>query len=551
MVMPLDAALDGQRSTWLVLLAILALALIVRIAGVAFFVGAIDSEGAEYGRIAENILAGKGYQGIAGEGTQLFFPPLYPLLLVVASLITGDIKTGGHWIAVIAGTLMALPVYGIAARMYGRRIALIAMTLVAFQPFLIYLATTVSVEATFLAVIFAAIYFTFAAVDDPRPRNSIASGVLYGLAYLLRPEATAYMAVAIAILVLNVVMRQRHAWPAQLARIGLLIVPFLCLAAPYALWLSTHAGEIRIEGKTPLNIATELRILDGEPYHSANFAVATDGTEQGVWNQPNIVTIKAHSQTSGEFAAYLATKAKTVWRNTLSRLVTGPYFGSPLMFALVILGLFARPWYPALALHQLHLMGLVGLVVLGTFFIYYDHPRFYVVALLIFCVWAAAGLERLVRWGRVTGRALGWRDLYRRALGALIGVAALGALLAGPALASKWLFETSRAERAVKTAGEWLRDNSTKPIRLLYSSTPLAFHAGAEHFWLPYCDEATALRYIDRRDITHVAVRTGDRGAAPYVVKWVTGGLPLANARMVHSFDLGAGETVKIYAIGR
>jgi hypothetical protein len=51
-------------------------ALIVRVLCAVIFSGEIDTEGAEYARIAQNIVAGKGYVGIATEGTQLFFPPL-------------------------------------------------------------------------------------------------------------------------------------------------------------------------------------------------------------------------------------------------------------------------------------------------------------------------------------------------------------------------------------------------------------------------------------------------------------------------------------------
>jgi hypothetical protein len=220
------------------------------------------------------------------------------------------------------------------------------------------------------------------------------------------------------------------------------------------------------------------------------------------------------------------------------------------VFVLAVIGLFTRPWHPTLALHQLHLLGLAGLVVLGTFFIYYDHPRFYVVALAILCIWASAGLAALTRWGRAAGRAWGWRDRLAAGFGTLIGIVTFAALVAGPALAAKRLFQRGHAEQAIRMAGEWLRDNAAGPVRLLNSSTPLAFHAGAAHFWLPYCDEPTALRYIEQKQITHVVVRTADRSAVPYLDKWLGSGPPLAQAKVVYGFDM-PGESIKIYATGR
>src|SRR5271166_5433632 len=57
------------------LLLILLLAFALRLLSARFLMGAIDSEGAEYARIAENLLNGKGYVGIALPGAQLMFPP--------------------------------------------------------------------------------------------------------------------------------------------------------------------------------------------------------------------------------------------------------------------------------------------------------------------------------------------------------------------------------------------------------------------------------------------------------------------------------------------
>src|SRR6516165_5825022 len=62
------------------LLLILLLAFTLRLLTARFLMGSIDSEGAEYARIAENFLNGNGYSGIALPGAQLSFPPLFPLL---------------------------------------------------------------------------------------------------------------------------------------------------------------------------------------------------------------------------------------------------------------------------------------------------------------------------------------------------------------------------------------------------------------------------------------------------------------------------------------
>jgi hypothetical protein len=78
-----------------------------------------------------------------------------------------------------------------------------------------------------------------------------------------------------------------------------------------------------------------------------------------------------------------------------------------------------------------------------------------------------------------------------------------------------------------------------------------SFHAGATHVWLPYADEQTALRYIDRKNITHVVVRSADAGTVPYIEKWIRSGVPHPRAEAIYAYDLGPDNHVKIYEIGR
>src|SRR5215469_17321516 len=84
--------------------------------------GAIESEGAEYARIAANLRTGHGYVGISTPGTQLVFPPLFPSLIAAASLVThSDYELAGRLVAFLFGALLPLPVFGVALRLFDRR----------------------------------------------------------------------------------------------------------------------------------------------------------------------------------------------------------------------------------------------------------------------------------------------------------------------------------------------------------------------------------------------------------------------------------------------
>jgi hypothetical protein len=67
---------------------LLAVGLLTRGVWAVLHTGAIEPEGAEYARIAENLRDGIGYVGIAAPGPEVMHPPLFPLLISGVSFIT-------------------------------------------------------------------------------------------------------------------------------------------------------------------------------------------------------------------------------------------------------------------------------------------------------------------------------------------------------------------------------------------------------------------------------------------------------------------------------
>jgi asparagine N-glycosylation enzyme membrane subunit Stt3 len=116
------------------LIAIFFVALIVRAVCVAIFYGEIDTEGSEYARIAQNIAMGNGYSGIATEGTQLIFPPLFPFLIASISFLLNSAEAAGRSLSVASGALLIFPVYLIGCRLFSRKVALGGAALVALHP---------------------------------------------------------------------------------------------------------------------------------------------------------------------------------------------------------------------------------------------------------------------------------------------------------------------------------------------------------------------------------------------------------------------------------
>jgi hypothetical protein len=73
--------------------------------------------------------------------------------------------------------------------------------------------------------------------------------------------------------------------------------------------------------------------------------------------------------------------------------------------------------------------------------------------------------------------------------------------------------------------------------------------AGAEFVWLPYCDEATALQILSKRQVTHVVTRGEALEWRPYLKKWMESGV--TGGSLVAQAISGTGEKVQVYELRR
>src|SRR5437867_1473206 len=175
-------------------------AVAIRIAAILTFwrPGAIGGEGAEYARIAENLRNGFGYVGIATPGPELLFPPLFPILIALSSILTGDYELAGRVVAIVFGSALPLPAYAIASRLFNRSVGVVAALIAAFHPLLIGLSITVLSEGTYATLLLSAVYVTLRAVEDWSSTKAWALvGAAFGVAYLVRQEAIAPFFIAV------------------------------------------------------------------------------------------------------------------------------------------------------------------------------------------------------------------------------------------------------------------------------------------------------------------------------------------------------------------
>ena len=530
--------------------AILLVALTVRVVAVVSFTGAIDPEGSEYARIAENLTAGHGYYGIATPGKQLMFPPLFPFMIAATSLVTRQAELAGRLVSVVMGTLLVVPVFLMARHLYHRATAYVAAWLIAVHPYLIGFSTTVNVEMTYLTLALTGIYFAFRALRAPEGRAFVLAGVFFGLAYLTRPEAVVYPLIALGVTWIYVFLTDRGAFRRVALRSLWLPALFLILAAPYVLWLHAETGQWRLEGKSAVNYTAAVRMLGGLELAEAEFGVERDLTERGVQIASNLEVIRTSDFRAGDLVFYLRGQAKAVAKYSLD-LVKQTSFGSPPLFLLALYGLFRRPWHRELAANHVVLFTVLGVTTATLLFIHYRTDRFLLLFVPILAVWAAQGILELAKWAASTMRLLRrGSPPFPRVPWLLVPVlVSIIPLVTAPNVYHMYL--ANRSSRPMRAAGEWLKAYAPGPKTVVDASTMLAFHAAATFVPFPYSDSDVAMRYLEKRraDFVVLSDHEGALSSRPYLKEWMDAGVPSPRAKLIYSVNDKEAGRIRIYDV--
>lgn len=178
-------------------LAICALAVVLRLAASAIFIGintpaafepAADSR--LHMTLTESVLAGRGFS-VDGAPTAMT-PPLYVGFLAVLYAIFGEPWAVRITQALLGGVACFL-VYEIARRLLDRSAAMWAALMMAVFPHSVYLSALHLTENLFLILVLLVILQALRAAQSPGSRQAITLGVLVGLTALTRSAFLAFV----------------------------------------------------------------------------------------------------------------------------------------------------------------------------------------------------------------------------------------------------------------------------------------------------------------------------------------------------------------------
>ena len=510
----------------LLLLGIASGGLLVRLIWIHFFGLVIEFEGADYARLGESLLAGRGYVGMFG-GPHTVFPPLYPALIGLFTSVAGSAEGAARWISCLSGVALIWPVYGITQALGGRRSATVAAVLVALHGLLISLSSSAYSESTYFVFLLSGLYFALRSLSGDSLLTAVLSGAFYALAYLVRPEAVLYVAITAVFLTGNALVARQKLRRAAL-QAGVLILTSVILAAPYVTWLSVNSGYLRWEGKSLSTGIIARRMRQGMSYLEASRGLGPNLEQAGPYLVAN------QFEVPGDGAASARLSLETISSDFLPRIVeVGREFagswpvGGPGMVILAVIGAlaaFAQRRHRALKLFFF----CAGLGYVFTVLILQQRWMRHLFPLTYFLLpWAAVGVATLATFiaRAIPGETAGTR---LRQTGTALATVILTALLVVPSIASvRTLGEFSQSsDLTLKAAGTWLRDAGAEDKRIMGLNAVIAYYAGASYSVLPWASDEQALAYIRRRQPDFIVLQTDLEYNAPYLPSWTTNGIP-------------------------
>jgi 4-amino-4-deoxy-L-arabinose transferase-like glycosyltransferase len=527
---------------------ILLLGLALRVAWMVTQVSVISSDGGEYATMAEHLLHQHALIGTY-EGPEIIYAPLYSILIAAVMVVIPNSETAAHLVSLASGTALIAVVFLLAQRVYGRRTAYIAAGLAAVHPLLIALSASIYNEALYATIWMAMAYWGLRALELRRLRDALFLGMCVGLAYLTRVEALAYVPFLAAALLLAG-WRRKHALMAAV-QTAVMCVVFLLLASPYVAFLYRHTDRLRFEAKWDFNYTLCRNRLAGMSVIEANWGIGPNMMVEGPLLGPfQFADFTPYSHTPlerlGSLAATARMNAPAVYHNLLHSQT-----GSPLLWALLVLGWCRLPWTNRRVRDEALLFGFAASIVAATLIASSAETRYLFALVPVLLVWAANGLRELARWILHWELMAEWRKVRRdRSLAALqFGAAAMVVGISIGGVHGDWYFacEHGAEASAARDAGKWLAQHGSESKRIAVRDAVVPYYAKGTLIAFPYGDPDTTLRYIAHKKVDFIVLESAETPVLPTIGEWMAHGIPDPHAQVVYDRTNSPGVRVVIY----
>ncbi|MHC4712732.1 MAG: ArnT family glycosyltransferase [Planctomycetota bacterium] len=218
--------------------------------------GVVDYDETYYYILGRSLVSGNGYKLNGLPHTA--FPPLYPLLVGLASFFTDRIRPATSIISGIFGAALVLPVYFLARLFYDRATSLVASVFTATWPALFFFAARsvpysqrlyAGSEPLFVTLFAAGVFFLAATARFGGVGRAAAAGIFFGAAALTRNE-TALLAVFAGVWFVVAAARSGFLKRRKVVLLSSIVAAgFLAAVAPFLIYVYRASGRASMGAK--------------------------------------------------------------------------------------------------------------------------------------------------------------------------------------------------------------------------------------------------------------------------------------------------------------
>lgn len=496
--------------------------------------------------LGRNWLTGQGY-GFMGF-PDVHHSPGYPLLSGLAYLLTNNLEVASNVCYLVFGVLLVIPVYLLAREMYGKQVAFVSALLLGIYPAIstapVFWGTFT--EPPYYFFVYAGLLFMLLAMRRERLLPYFVSGACFGFAYLIRPEAVAYLAVCGFVVALVRLFEKRFFRRVTWVGFALYLVGFLLFFLPYVYYVYRETGAWMVSEKAGVTFVTCIGLSEGDTadFDRATWGLDSTGREVFFFSRESY-----HVSMWDVIRAYPSEFIQLVVRNSrrfISSLLSLALF-SYYLLPLLGVAFFRAAWDKRRVKGELLLLG--SLLPVLVFLLFFIQDRYIATLLPTLVVWLGLGTYELGVWLKDTvANLLGPGVLGRVWRGVLLSIPTLVLVVFFAVLQPKVVRQyanTGSFRPEHKKVGLWLRDNTPSNAVVMSRYSAIAFYAERRWKPLPNATYAELMTYARANDVSYFVLdQLETRELRPQYAALLYGEVRPADLRLIHVDESPTGKLV-------
>ena len=475
----------------------------------------ITNDASAYLLSGESLWAGHGFRR---EGhPELHFPPLYPTVLGGLERLFGDPHTAMVVATLVASTALLVLVASLGRRLGGDRAGVAAVWVAALATGLTDVPVTYGSgnEVVFVLLVLAAVRLSILAHDrasTPRYLAALGAGGMVGCAFLTRPEGLFYLAVVAAVLVAPILVRGAQDRRSRMIALSVAVAGSAAFVVPYASYLRTNTGRWELTAKTTdASIEAWQAVADHDrrARDEVIYELADDGVS--LVSGRSSLTALARDDLDG-YRGIVETNTQE-----LAKAVADPVErkGLGLGWSLLPLPLTLLAAWGAWRLRRqpsVWLLLTCMALPTATALAFFVQVRYLIPATAFGCVLTGLAVTQLRGWGA------------RLAVGIGAALLLLSLLAAGDGSDG---FLNPREPVELRTAGEWLAENTPSDARVMTRSMVVEYYAERRGVAIPYASPEEVLEFAAHHGVDYIVADSYSfRQLRPQLIDWARGHAP-------------------------